>query len=126
MADNITAYVGIVVIGIVGIIISLLTMEGIWRILRVKEKDKNVSGKYDTYECGEIALGSPKHNISFKYYIYALMFVVFDIETIFLFPWAVEFTNLGVMGFIEAMLFIGLLLLSLIYAIIKKFLKWTD
>jgi len=128
VADNITAYIGIVVIGVVGILIALLTMEGIWRALRVEEKDKkNAGGKYEIYECGEIAVGDTKFfNISFKYYLYALMFVVFDIETVFLFPWAVEFTNLGVIGYIEAMLFIGLILLSLIYALNKKFLKWTD
>ncbi len=128
VADNITAYIGIVVIGVVGILIALLTMEGIWRALRVEERDKkNAGGKYETYECGEIAVGDTKFfNISFKYYIYALMFVVFDVEAIFLFPWAVEFTNLGVIGYMEAMLFIGLILLSLIYVLNKKFLKWTD
>ncbi|NCN65689.1 MAG: NADH-quinone oxidoreductase subunit A [Candidatus Altiarchaeum hamiconexum] len=130
MADNITAYIGIVIIAVVGIAIALLIMEGIWKLLRVKDKDKNLntgSGKYETYECGEIAVRNPKFsNVSFKYYIYALMFVVFDIEAVFLFPWAVEFGNLGILGYAEAMLFIALILVALIYAINKKFLKWTD
>ncbi|OQX19257.1 MAG: hypothetical protein BWK75_05845 [Candidatus Altiarchaeales archaeon A3] len=130
MTDNITAYIGIVIIAVVGIAVALLTMEVIWKFLRVKDKDKNLntnSGKYETYECGEIAVGNPKFsNVSFKYYIYALMFVVFDIEAIFLFPWAVEFTNLGILGYVEAMLFIALILVALIYAINKNFLKWTD
>jgi len=130
MTDNITAYIGIVIIAVVGIAVALLTIEVIWRILRVKPQDKNLntnSGKYETYECGEIAVGSSKFlNVSFKYYIYAIMFVVFDIEAVFLFPWAVEFTNLGILGYIEAMLFIALILVALIYAINKRFLKWTD
>ncbi|PKP60062.1 MAG: NAD(P)H-quinone oxidoreductase subunit 3 [Candidatus Altiarchaeales archaeon HGW-Altiarchaeales-2] len=108
----------------------LKSKEVIWKFLRVKDKDKNLnanSGKYETYECGEIAVGNPKFsNVSFKYYIYALMFVVFDIEAVFLFPWAVEFTNLGLLGYAEAMLFIALILVALIYAINKNFLKWTD
>jgi len=132
MTDNLTAYIGIVIIAVVGIAVALLTMEVIWKFLRVKDKDKDKnlnanSGKYDTYECGEIAVGNPKFsNVSFKYYIYALMFVVFDIEAVFLFPWAVEFTNLGILGYAEAMLFIALILVALIYAINKNFLKWTD
>jgi len=132
MTDNITAYIGIVIIAVVGIAVALLTIEVIWKFLRVKpqDKDKNLntnSGKYETYECGEIAVGSSKFlNVSFKYYIYAIMFVVFDIEAVFLFPWAVEFTNLGILGYTEAMLFIALILVALIYAINKRFLKWTD
>lgn len=130
MNDNPIAYIGIVIIAVIGIAVALFTMEVIWRFLRVKDKDRYLninSGKYETYECGEIAVGGPRFsNVSFKYYIYALMFIVFDIGAIFLFLWAVESKNLGILGYAEAMLFIALILVALIYAINKKFLKWGD
>lgn len=126
--DNMAAYIGIVIIAVVGVVIALLVMEGIWKFFRVKEKDLNAhKERYEIYECGEIAVGNLNFsNVSFKYYIYALTFVAFDIGAVFLFPWAVEFTNLGILGFVGVMLFIALILIALIYAINKNFLRWSD
>lgn len=80
--------------------------------------------KTSTYECGEPAFGSAWVQYNVKYYIFAIAFVVFDVETVFLFPWAVAFKELGIIGFLEMGIFIGILILGLAYAWKKKFLKW--
>ena len=81
--------------------------------------------KSDTYECGvETEGGDAWGQFNARYYIYALIFVVFDVEAAFLFPWAVEFTSLGWPGFIAMILFLDVLLAGLIYAWRKGALKW--
>jgi NADH:ubiquinone oxidoreductase subunit 3 (subunit A) len=60
-----------------------------------------------------------------KYYIYALVFVVFDVETVFLYPWAVAYRQLGLYAFVEMMIFIGILVVGLAYVWRKGFLRWV-
>jgi len=81
--------------------------------------------KLDTYECGEPAFGSAWVQYNVKYYIYALVFVVFDVETVFLYPWAVAYRQLGLYAFVEMMIFIGILVVGLAYAWRKGFLRWV-
>ncbi|MHB8576840.1 MAG: NADH-quinone oxidoreductase subunit A [Dehalococcoidia bacterium] len=82
------------------------------------------SVKLDTYECGVETEGPSWVQFHVGYYVFALLFVVFDIETIFLFPWAVAFRGLKIYGFFEALLFIGILVLGLVYAWRKNALAW--
>ena len=86
-------------------------------------KKKNVI-KNSTYECGIVPTNDARIGFDIKYFNYAIMFLIFDIETIFLYPFAVFVNALGLFAIIEAIIFITMLLLGLILAINKKMLRW--
>lgn len=116
------SFTPVIVAGIVGLAIAVFTIEIVWRIFRIQKPNP---AKYEIYECGEIAVGDPKFaNMGINYYIYALMFLIFDIEAVFLFPWAVNFYSLGFIGFIEVSIFVLLLFVALVYALKKDMLRW--
>ena len=81
--------------------------------------------KDDTWECGIPTVGNARTPISYKYFMTAILFVLFDIEIIFMYPWAVNFRALGMAGMIEMFIFMGTLLLGFIYVIKKKALDWN-
>lgn len=80
--------------------------------------------KMEPFECGESPIVSPKLKFSVKFYVIALFFVVFDIEAVFLYPWAIVFRDLGMFGFIEMMLFIIILAIGLLYVWRRGALEW--
>lgn len=80
--------------------------------------------KSAAYECGVEAAGVARGRYSVHYYLIAVLFVVFDVEVIFLFPWAVKFKALGMFGFIEMIIFIAVLVLGYVYAWKKGALEW--
>ena len=80
--------------------------------------------KADPYECGVPSIGQPWVRIHIRYYIFALLFLIFSIETIFMFPWAVAFNQLGLFGLVEMFIFILILLLGLFYPWKKGVLTW--
>ena len=80
--------------------------------------------KLTTYESGIDPIGQGWGQANVRYYIFGLLFVVFDVEAVFLFPWAVVFEKLGTQAFIEMLIFIGILGVALLYAIKKKVLEW--
>ena len=80
--------------------------------------------KNSIYECGMRLFSDSRIQFDVKYYLYALLFVIFDVEAVFLFPWAVAFHQLGLYGLIEAIIFIAILFLGLLYAWKKKALTW--
>jgi NADH-quinone oxidoreductase subunit A len=80
--------------------------------------------KYVTYEAGSDPVGGwGQSNV--RYYVYALLFVIFDVEAVFIFPWAVELESLDVYGLVEMTIFIVLLALGLVYAWRKGVLRWA-
>lgn len=81
--------------------------------------------KNSTYECGMIPSGDAKIKFNIKYFNYAILFLIFDIETIFLYPFAVSINSLRLFAVIEAFLFVAVLLLGLFFAINKKMLRWV-
>lgn len=81
--------------------------------------------KLDPYESGIPDVTPPTHRLTPRFYVVALLFVVFDIEAIFLFPWAVAFDALGLYGYIQAVIFIFLLLAGLVYEWRKGALEWV-
>ena len=85
---------------------------------------KPSSKKLFTYECGEVPVGSSWVQFNIRYYLFALIFVIFDVEVAFLFPWAVVFKELGLVAFVEMMIFMAILLIGLLYAWRKGILKW--
>ena len=80
--------------------------------------------KFDVYECGVDPLTSATVRVSVKFYLVAILFILFDLETTFLYPWAVLFRSLGLIGFIEMAIFVGILLVGLVYAWKKGALEW--
>ena len=80
--------------------------------------------KLETFECGIEPQGNARIPFSIKYFLVAILFVLFDVEVIFMYPWAVNFKTLGVQGLLEMLLFMGLLLTGFFYIISKGALKW--
>lgn len=92
------------------------------QLLRPKRPNKI---KLETYECGIETVGDAWVQFKVQYYLYALVFLVFDIEMIFLFPWAVAYNQLALFAFVEMVIFIALLSLALLYAWRKGALEWN-
>jgi NADH-quinone oxidoreductase subunit A len=81
--------------------------------------------KLTTYECGIDPVGEGWSQSQIRYYIYAFLFVIFDVESVFLFPWATIFERLGMQAVVEMAIFIGILAIGLLYAYRKKVLQWA-
>ena len=82
------------------------------------------STKQAPYESGMIPLGSTRERFSVKFYLVAILFIVFDLETVYLIPWGVAFRGLGLFGFVEMVIFIGVLMVGLAYVWKKGALQW--
>ena len=80
--------------------------------------------KNDTFECGIEVQGNARLPFSIKYFLVAILFVLFDVEVIFMYPWAVNFKELGLQGFMEMLTFVGFLLVGFYYILKKGALKW--
>ena len=80
--------------------------------------------KDDTFECGIEVQGNARVPFSIKYFLVAILFVLFDVEVIFMYPWAVNFKSFGLLGFVEMLTFVALLLVGFYYIIKKGALKW--
>ena len=119
-------YAYIAVFAIVGIAFAVITM---WLSWALRPTYKPTGAKAEPYECGEIPFGDAWKQFRVGYYIFALVFVIFDVEAIFIFPWAKELLHLkaaglGVFAFVEMMVFIGVLFVGLMYAWRKGVLQW--
>ena len=80
--------------------------------------------KAEPFECGKEPFGLPAGRFSVKFYLVAMLFILFDVELVFLFPWAVVYRTLGLYGFLEMLVFIGIVALGFIYAWKKGALEW--
>lgn len=80
--------------------------------------------KLSTYESGMEPIRSARERFSIKYYMVAMLFIIFDIEVVFLYPWAVSFKQLGMMGFTTMLLFIAILFVGYYYVLRKGALEW--
>jgi NADH-quinone oxidoreductase subunit A len=90
-------------------------------LLGPKKKSKV---KLDTFECGIESQGNARIPFSIKYFLVAILFVLFDVEVIFMYPWAVNFKELGATGLIEMFMFMGLFFFGFLYIVRKGALKW--
>lgn len=81
--------------------------------------------KNSTYECGLVPSGDARIKFDIKYFNYAILFLIFDIETIFLYPFAVSINSLGLFAIIETFLFVAILLFGLFFAIKQNMLRWV-
>jgi len=102
----------------VGFVVGTIIISGKLGPKRSSEnKDKN-------FECGIESVGNARIPFSVKYFLVAILFVLFDVEVIFLYPWAINFKELGVDGMIKMVIFMVLLLVGFFYIIKKKALEW--
>jgi len=81
--------------------------------------------KLEPYECGIETIADPRDRYSVRYYLVAMLFVIFDIETVFLYPWAVIMDDLRIFGLIEMVVFLGILIVGYAYAWRKGALEWA-
>ena len=107
-----------VILGIVMVAIPLVIS---W-LVAPSNKPKD---KLDTYECGEEAEGSAWLQFNIRFYIIALIFLIFDVEVVFLFPWAVVFKEMGLLALIEMGIFLLILIAGLAYVWVKSDLDWV-
>jgi NADH-quinone oxidoreductase subunit A len=86
---------------------------------------RQIPEKMTTYECGIDPVGEGWSQTQIRYYIYAFLFVIFDVESVFLFPWAAIFSRLGYQAVVEMAIFVFILALGLLYAYRKRVLHWV-
>lgn len=113
-------YVTIGIFALVGMALVFGTLQ----LARLVRPSVPTTEKYTTYESGIDPIGRGWTQANVRYYVFALLFVMFDVEAVFLFPWAVVFERLGTQAFVEMVIFIAILAVALIYAIKKKVLEW--
>jgi NADH-quinone oxidoreductase subunit A len=106
----------------VGLVGALL---GVALVLRPGPREGRYQGQKDiTYESGVDPVKTGWAQTQVRYYIFALLFVIFDVEAVFIFPWAMRMEDYGTFGLIEMLIFIAILILGLVYAIRRKVLQW--
>lgn len=81
--------------------------------------------KLTSYECGEASVGSAQVRYHARYYLFGLLFLVFDVETVFLYPWATVLRQLGLWGLVEMVVFLAILVVGLVYAWRRGVLEWV-
>lgn len=113
-------FTGIGIILIVAVVFPLIVLATSW-LVRPK---KPTPEKLATYECGLETIGETWVQFKTNYFMYAMIFVAFDVETIFLYPWAVQFRQLGTFAFVEMFIFIAILLIGFWYAWKEGALEW--
>jgi NADH-quinone oxidoreductase subunit A len=114
------AYVGLSMVFIVGFVLVVLMVA---RLIAPSRKSSTQKGQ--SYETAEAPVSDPWRPFPVRYYIFALMFLIFDVETAFLLPWAVVYGQLGLYGFVQMVIFIGIITLGLIYEWKKGALRWV-
>jgi NADH-quinone oxidoreductase subunit A len=112
-------FVGVLFLGAIGFALAPLLV-----VLLVAPR-KTSSSKTDVYECGLLTTGETWIRFRIQYFVYALLFVVFDIESIFLFPWAVSYGGLGRFALVEMVVFLVMLVIGLAYAWARGVLRWV-
>ena len=116
-----TAYAAVLAflaVAVAFLVVNLL----IWKVLRPSRFSEE---KLTTYECGENPVGSAWIQFNIRFYVFALIFIIFDVEAVFLLPWAVVFRELGVLAWLEGLVFIAILVVALAYVWRKGDLEWV-
>ena len=108
-------------------IVLAVVLIGLPLVLQYLLSPRNNKGgeKLTSYECGEIPEGSAWVQFNIRFYVIALIFLIFDVEIVFLFPWAVVYQELGILAFIEAFLFVLILVVGFAYVWAKGDLDWV-
>jgi NADH-quinone oxidoreductase subunit A len=112
-------YVGISMLLVTGFVVSVLVLA------RLISPGRRSATKAQNYETGETTVTDPWRPFPVRYYVFALLFLIFDVEAAFLYPWAVIYRELGLYGFVEMVIFVLILGVGLVYAWKKGALKWV-
>jgi NADH-quinone oxidoreductase subunit A len=121
MSDYLGSFLIVAIVGALAVLV-VGGMLAVGSLLRPKRPQPQ---KYLTYESGVDPVGDGWSQSQIRYYIFALLFVMFDVEAVFIFPWAVRLESLGVFGLVEMLVFIAILALGLVYAWRKGVLRWV-
>ena len=116
-------FVGLFIIVAIAFSALLIILPVVFRYLKVVPYNPNPI-KTATFECGMETIGKTWVQFNFRYYFYALIFLAMDILAVFLYPWAVELRQLGMSGFLGALIFIAVIVVGYLYAWQKKVLEW--
>jgi NADH-quinone oxidoreductase subunit A len=120
MSPYFESYLTVGAFAVLGAIL-VMVMLGVAAVLRPTNPSAT---KMLTYECGVDPVGSGWSQSYVRYYVFGLLFVIFDVEAVFIFPWAIVLEDLGTFGLVEMLVFIWVLILGLIYAVRKGVLRW--
>ena len=121
MSDFLRSYLTVAILGGAALVLVSL-MLGAGSLIRPRRPQPQ---KYIRYESGVDPVGTGWSQSQIRYYVFALLFVLFDVEAVFIFPWAVQLETLGVFGLVEMIIFITILALGLVYAWRKGVLRWV-
>ena len=121
MSEFFRSFLTVAVFGGVAVLL-VLVMLGVGSLIRPNRPQPQ---KYIAYESGVDPVGSSWGQSQVRYYIFALLFVMFDVEAVFIFPWAVDLERLGTFALVEMVIFIVILALGLVYAWRKGVLRWV-
>jgi len=120
-AAPIYGYIPIVIFFLVAVLVPVALL-GVSRLLQRRVFDRQ---KLMPYECGIDPIGDARERFSVRFYMVAMLFLIFDVETIFLFPWAVIYDRLALFGLVEMLIFIGVLIVGYYYAWRKGAFEWA-
>jgi NADH-quinone oxidoreductase subunit A len=122
MNEGLAQYLPVVILAGVGALFAVASVVA----SRVLQPKRPTPAKNLPYECGIVPERVPRDRFPVKFYVIAMLFIVFDIEVIFLFPWAVTFRQLGLFGLVEMAIFIGLVFVAYVYVWQRGGLEWTE
>ena len=116
-------YIGLFLVVAIFFVVTTLLLPITLRFLKIVPKKPNLI-KSSAFECGMETIGKTWVQFNFRYYFYALLFIILDVLVVFLYPWAVDLRQLGRFGFIGMLIFIFIIVVGYIYAWRKKVLEW--
>ncbi len=116
-------YIGLFLIVAIFFAVTTLLLPYSLRFIGIIPKKSNPI-KNSTFECGMETIGKTWVQFNFRYYFYALMFIVLDVMVVFIYPWAVDLRQLGSFAFIAMLIFIFIIMVGFVYAWRKKVLEW--
>lgn len=115
-------YIPILMFAALAFLIPAVTL---WMAKLVRPDARSVGAKLEPYECGVPPEGDARGRFGVRFYIIAILFVIFDVEVIFLFPWAVQYDVLGLFGLVEMVVFLGILIIGYVWLYKKGALDWV-
>lgn len=117
-------YLPILLFILIGLLVGLIPLALSWGLGRLLGHIRPDSEKCSPYECGFEPFGDARIPFDLRYYLVAILFILFDLEVVFLVPWAVVFKEIGLIGFISMMIFLAILLVGFVYEWKKGALEW--
>lgn len=115
-------YLPVLLLALFAVGFSVLNLVASWAL---GKRGTSNPDKESAFECGMLPLQTGRQRFSVKFYVVAMLFILFDVEVVFLFPWAVKYKALGIFGFIEMMIFLTVLIVGWWYVVKKGALDWT-